>query len=320
MGKVVTIGEPMGMFVAQTPGNLKDVASYDRFIAGAEVNVSVGVSRLGHQIQYITNLGRDPFGEYIYDFLNQEEIDTSLIKFDSNYPTGFQLKSKGSKGDPEVVYFRKGSAAYHMEQNRLDEIDFKDVDIFHVTGILMALNDRTFDLVKRLILKAKQQQTLITFDPNLRPTLWESKDLMIERINEIAKYADYFLPGIEEGHILTGNTEMEAIADYYLNMGIKGVIIKAGPKGAYGKWRTSDEIQVLEKEGFHLDEVVDTVGAGDGFAVGIVTGLLENLSKETMIERANAIGAIQVSHISDNENLPNRKQLTEFIEKHKRKE
>lgn len=320
LGKVITIGEPMAMFVAQTPGKLKDVTGYDRFIAGAEVNVAVGTARLGHEVQYITHLGEDPFGEYIHDFLKKEKIDTELVCFDPEHPTGFQLKNKGAKNDPEVVYFRRGSAAYHMDQEKLKDIDFSEADIFHVTGILMALNDTTFHLVKQLIAKAKEQETVIVFDPNLRPALWKSQKLMIQRINEIARYADYFLPGIEEGAILSGKITKEDIADYYLDMGINTVIIKTGEKGAYSKLLCAKKSQVIEKAGFHVEKVIDTVGAGDGFAVGIVTGLMEKLSIEEMLERANAIGAIQVSHISDNENLPNKKHLEDFIEQHKEKE
>jgi len=94
----------------------------------------------------------------------------------------------------------------------------------------MALNDTTFHLVKQLIAKAKEQETVIVFDPNLRPALWKSQKLMIQRINEIARYADYFLPGIEEGAILSGKITKEDIADYYLDMGINTVIIKTGEK------------------------------------------------------------------------------------------
>lgn len=319
MGRVVTIGEPMAMFVANSAGKLKDVKSFDRFIAGAEVNVSVGVSRLGHQIQYVTELGNDPFGEHILEFLNEEQIDTNLIKINGNHPTGFQLKNKDTQNDPEVIYFRKGSAAYHMNLNKIKEIDFSEVDIFHVTGILMALNDTTYQLVKELVIKAKQQQTLITFDPNLRPSLWKDQETMIERINEIASFSDYFLPGLAEGRILSNLEDPEEIADFYMNLGNTGVIIKLGPVGAYAKWRENNERHQLTESGFILEEVIDTVGAGDGFAVGIVTGLLEDLSMDKILERANAIGAIQVSHISDNENLPTIDKLTQFIENHTKK-
>lgn len=316
MGKVVTIGEPMAMFIAQTPGELKDVKSFDRHIAGAEVNVSVGVSRLGHEIEYVTEMGEDPFADHILDFLKQEKIKTHLIRINPKYPTGFQLKSKDTEKDPEVVYFRKGSAAYHMNNQRVADIDFSDVDIFHVTGILMALNDGTFTLIKELVEKAKAQNTVITFDPNLRPSLWKDQETMISRINLMAEFADYVLPGIGEGEILTGSRDPEQIADFYLELGANGVIIKCGPEGAFMKYREGNETKHLTKPGFKLKEVVDTVGAGDGFAVGVITSLLENLAPDAMLERANAIGALQVSHISDNENLPTPEKLQLFIEEH----
>lgn len=313
MGKVLTIGEPMGMFIASAEGKLKDVKHFERYVAGAEMNVSVGVSRLGHDISYITEVGQDPFGESVLDFLEAEGIDTSNVKVNPTLPTGFLLKSKDSENDPEVVYFRKGSAASKMGPEKAAAVEFGGVDIFHVTGILMALNDGTFELVKSLILKAREQGTVITFDPNLRPSLWASRELMVSRLNEIAGLADYVLPGIGEGEVLAGTSNQEEIADFYLEKGAKAAIIKTGPAGAFAKWRTDQGYEQVFVPGFKLKQVVDTVGAGDGFAAGVLTGILEGLSMEQILERANAIGAIQVSHISDNENLPTPARLADFI-------
>lgn len=313
MAKVVTIGEPMIMFVAQTEGALKDVAAFDRFIAGAEINVSIGVKRLGHDMTYITQVGNDPFGAYIKEFIAKEGIATDKVFTHATHGTGFQLKNKDSQKDPEVVYFRKGSAASHLGDAPTPAIDFSDVDLLHITGIFMALNEDTFAYVKKLMTAAKNADTIITFDPNLRPTLWPDETTMIRRINEMAALADYVLPGISEGQLLTGKETKEEIADFYLAQGSRGVIIKLGPAGAYVKVKTADGETEETVAGFKLAAVVDTVGAGDGFAVGVITGLLENLDWRAILTRANAIGAIQVSHISDNENLPTPTQLADFI-------
>ena len=77
------------------------------------------------------------------------------------------------------------------------------------------------------------------------------------------------------------------------------MIVKAGAEGAYVEM----EDQKRSYPGFKVDKVIDTVGAGDGFAVGVISSYLEGLSTEQMIERANAIGSIQVSVESDNEGL-----------------
>jgi 2-dehydro-3-deoxygluconokinase len=139
--------------------------------------------------------------------------------------------------------------------------------------------------------------------------LWESKEVMIETINSLAAKCDMILPGIEEGLILTGSKEPEDIAAFYQNLGVKTVIIKLGSKGAYVQ--TEDESYVVE--GFKAEKVVDTVGAGDGFAVGVISGRLEGLPLKECVKRGNAIGAIQVQHISDNEGLPTREELEAFI-------
>lgn len=313
MGKVVTIGEAMVMFVAEEEGELKNVSKYKRFIAGAEANVSIGLSRLGHEVEYITHLGKDPFGEYIFEHLRKENINISRIQFSLDNQTGFQIKSKENKKDPEIVYFRKNSAASKISADSIKNISFKDVDVLHITGVFIALSNNTYKASQYLIKKAKKENTLITFDPNIRKELWDSKERMIERINKVAQEADYVLPGLIEGNILTGLSDVQKISDYYLERGVKGVIIKDGSKDIYAKWIENNKLNEETVPSFKLRRVIDTVGAGDGFAVGVISGLMENLPMLKILERASAIGAIQVSHISDNENLPNKQQLKRFI-------
>ncbi|WP_028983641.1 sugar kinase [Sporolactobacillus terrae] len=316
MSEVITIGEPMIMFVADAAGDLKNVQHFTRYIAGAEVNVSVGVTRLGHRVSLISEVGHDPFGAYIRQFLEHEGIETEAVAVSNEHPTGFQLKSKTEVDDPEVVYFRKGSAASRLNAERIERFDFSGAKLLHLTGIFPALSAETFEATLKLIEKARENHLLITFDPNLRPTLWSDEATMIKRINQLAGRCDVVLPGFREGKRLTGRTTREAIADFYLSNGAKTVIVKLGSTGAYCKRQQSDG-QFVETlvPSFRVDHVVDTVGAGDGFAVGVITGLLEALSDKKILERANAIGAIQVQHISDNEALPSRNQLAAFIEK-----
>src|SRR5690606_27564918 len=112
----------------------------------------------------------------------------------------------------------------------------------------------------------------ISFDPNLRPTLWSSPETMRHRINELSRYADWVLPGMEEGAFLTGETTPEGVAHFYRERGAKLVAVKLGAEGAYFD---SDVAGTGRVAGFPVAEVVDTVGAGDGFAVGVISALLE---------------------------------------------
>ena len=151
MSRVLLIGEPMVLYIAETEGPLEDVEKFTRALAGAEINVSIGLNRLGHNVSYVTKLGNDPFGRYISKFLSHENIDTGYIMYDDKFPTGFMLKSKVSKGDPEIAYFRKGSAASNITIGDIDNLDLTNFDLIHITGIFPALSMTTREATYYLI-------------------------------------------------------------------------------------------------------------------------------------------------------------------------
>ena len=97
------------------------------------------------------------------------------------------------------------------------------------------------------------------------------------------------MPGLNEGQILTGMDNEKDIAGYYLQRGVQTVVIKMG--GSHGTYiRTADD-QEYRVPSYHVDHVVDTVGAGDGFAVGFTSAILDGLSLEDAARRGAAIGA-----------------------------
>ena len=307
-------GEPMGLLIAQSEGSLDSVAGFTLAVAGAEFNVATGAARLGHFVSYLTKLGNDPFGTRITNTLTANKIDSSNVLTSDTNTTGFMLKSKVSKGDPEIFYFRKGSAASTLDASDVEKIDFSKFDYVHLTGIFPALTDSTRAAIMALIKKAKELGLFISFDPNLRPQLWPSQEVMVKTLNELASYADLVLPGCGEGKILCGSEDPSKINDFYRSLGARMVVTKLGPDGALVR-EGDNEYKV---PGFIIDKVVDTVGAGDGFACGVITGLMEGLSLEKAVERGAAIGAIQCTFAGDNEGLPTQEQLKEFMQSHKR--
>lgn len=310
MYDVITIGEPMVVFIAEELGELKDVDKFSKGLAGAELNVSIGLSRLGHSVSYITQLGKDPFGEYIYSCIEREvNINKEYINKTSEYTTGFYMKSKVLEGDPSIFYYRKNSAAANMDMNFVENIDLASHRHLHVTGISPPLSKKMLDSVLFLVKGGKEKGLSISFDPNLRPQLWESQKKMIERLNHIASFADYITPNIEEGKILTGRTTPDEIADFYLDMGVKNVIVKLGEKGCFVK----NNLISKYVEGFEVAKVVDTVGAGDAFAAGLISGVLKGKSITEAASIGNAMGAITVTHKGDNEGLPTLEELEKFM-------
>ncbi|EST89163.1 hypothetical protein T233_01611 [Vagococcus lutrae LBD1] len=315
MTDVLLIGEPMVIFYANEYGKLSEVSQFTKGLAGAEVNVGIGLSRLGHSVSYITKLNHDEMGKYIFNSLEKEKFDLSFTRFDENLPVGIMYKNKVDSGDPETLYYRKGSAASTLSVEDVENIDFSKIKLFHITGIPAALSDSLREAIFFMIKKAKKQGCTVTFDPNLRPSLWQSEDQMIQKTNEIAMLSDIFLPGLSEAQLLTKRHDVDEIADYYLQNGIQTIILKNGENGAYIKEKNKE---IKNIEGFKVTQVIDTVGAGDGFAVGIIDSILRNLTIEEGCVNANAIGAIQIQHASDNEALPSTQELITFKQKYNR--
>lgn len=308
--KTLLVGEPMGLFIAQNYGSLEEVNSYLFTVCGAEFNVAIGMKRLNHNVGYMTKLGKDPFGKRILRAMEENGISTELIFLVDEINTGFMLKSMVDTGDPEIYYYRKNSAASTLSAENIKGLDFSMYDAIHMTGITPAISISAREATDMLLEKAKQNEMFFSFDPNLRLQLWKDRNEMINYINTMASKCDIFLPGIKEAEILTNINIPEKIADLYLKMGTKTVIIKLGDKGAY--YATANESGYVD--GFHVNRIVDTVGAGDGFTAGILTALKEGLSLNDAVLRANAIGAIQVMSRGDNDGLPTLKELNDFMQ------
>ena len=306
---VITIGEAMAMFVATETGELAEVEHFMKRVAGAELNVATGLARLGLSVGWVSRVGEDSFGRFVLNALAKEGIDARGVSKDGRYATGFQLKSKVENGtDPIVEYFRKGSAASHLSPDDFNEAYFTSARHLHLSGVAAALSESSYALLDHAARTMKAQGKTLSFDPNLRPTLWKSEAEMVEKLNQLAFQADWVLPGLKEGMILTGQQTPEAIADFYLTRGVRTVVIKTGSDGAWYKTADGEQGAVAA---IKVDNVVDTVGAGDGFAVGVISALLEGQPLRQAVQRGNKIGSLAIQVQGDSEGLPTREALGE---------
>ncbi|WP_411953984.1 sugar kinase [Alkalibacillus sp. S2W] len=305
---VFTLGETMVVFQPDQYAPLDYVHQFPKKIGGAESNVAIGLARLGHQVSWFSQLGDDPFGRFILKTIRGEGVDVSTCQFTRESPTGLLFKEQLSPDDLNVYYYRHQSAASMMTPDQLDEDAVSQAKILHITGITPALSKSAYDTTMRAIKIAKAHGVTVTFDPNLRLKLW-SEDRARLVLQEIASLADVILPGIDEGEFLTGETEPEAIAKALNPQGDKTIIVKLGDEGAY--YATAGEDGYVS--GFKVRRVVDPVGAGDGFAAGIISGLLSGESIDHVIKRANAIGAMVVGMAGDIEGLPTAEAVEKFM-------
>ena len=303
---VITFGETMVCFAAHEVGPLEQAATFTKIVAGAESNVAVGLARLGLKVAWLSRLGDDSFGRYIRASLEAESVDGRSITVDPAQRTGFMLKSRAMEGaDPVVEYHRRGSAASMLSLADFDEARFLAARHLHVTGITPALSANCAALVEHAMRFMRAAGRTVSFDPNLRPRLWPSREAMAEHLNRLAGLADWVLPGLAEGQSLTGLQTPEEIAEFYLARGAKAVAIKLGAEGSM--WRTAEGGGQVP--GAPVERVVDTVGAGDAFAAGLISARLEGRDWPATLARANWVGAQAIQVVGDMDGLPRREQL-----------
>lgn len=296
----------MALFAAQQVGPLESAGGFHRALAGAELNVAIGLARLGLKVGYVSRVGDDSFGRHLKAVLDAEGIDRRHLSVDTQHPTGFMLKSRTDDGsDPAIEYFRRGSAASHLGVADYPGDYFAASRHLHLTGIYVAVSPSTREFVLRAAQDARAGGRSLSFDPNLRPRLWARQADMIYTLNHLASLSDWVLPGLSEGRLLTGCESAADIARFYLDRGARAVAVKLGAEGAY----YADAHSQGHVPGRPVPRVVDTVGAGDGFAVGVVSALLEGLPLAQAVARGNAIGARVVQFPGDSDGLPTRPQL-----------
>ncbi|MEC4720121.1 sugar kinase [Noviherbaspirillum sp. CPCC 100848] len=309
---VVTFGEAMLLLVTDRPGPIEDAEVLHKRTAGAETNVAIGLARLGFKVGWASRLGTDSMGRYLLKAMQREGIDCSHVVCDAAQRTGFQFKGRVTDGsDPPVEYHRKGSAASQMTVGDIDVPWLQSARHLHATGVFAAISDTCREAALAAMTLMRDAGRTVSFDPNLRPTLWATPELMRESINRMAAHAHWVLPGLEEGRFLTGEQTPEGIARFYRERGAELVVVKLGSDGAYFDGAVGDETASGYAPSFPVDKVIDTVGAGDGFAVGIVSALLEGLPMAQAVRRAAWIGARAVQVLGDTEGLPTRALLAE---------
>jgi sugar/nucleoside kinase (ribokinase family) len=307
---IAILGEAMVMLVADSAGPLEGVMRFSKRTAGAETNVAIGLARLGFSVGWQSRLGDDSMARFLLHAISAEGVDCSRVFCDAQQRTGFMFKGRVDDGsDPPIEYHRKGSAASHFGPAHLDETQIAHARHLHVSGVFPALSASTLAATQRAMAVAREHGKTIGFDPNLRPALWPSPEAMRETINDLAAHADWVLPGIEEGRLLTGHDTPEAIARFYRERGAKRVVVKLGADGAYFDDTDAGSGRIAA---FPVAEVLDTVGAGDGFMVGVTSALLEGRPIADAVRRGVWIGARAVQVRGDTEGLPTRAELQGF--------
>ncbi|SED79864.1 sugar kinase [Jiangella alba] len=299
---LVTIGEAMALVAAAETGGWAHHRAALVSVAGAELNVAVGVRRLGRPATWISRVGADGFGELMLRELRAEGI-TAVATVDDTRPTGLMVKERPNSLHTRVRYYRAGSAASALTAFDLPLEPIQQAAVLHVTGITPALGPGPASAVQLAVDTAKAAGTTVSLDLNYRSALW-SRDDAGAALAPLARQADVLFAGPEEASLIVPEGDPADMVHALAGLGPRQVVIKMGADGAVSLvdgelWRTP-AVPV---------QVVDTVGAGDAFVAGYLTELMDGAPVDRRLATAVAAGAFACTSLGDWEGLPTRADL-----------
>lgn len=254
------IGEALIDFIPELKGQrLKDVPSFTRVAGGAPANVVGAVTKLGIPSKFLTKLGDDPFGDYIVEVLDEAGIDTSNIARDQEGETALAFVSLAADGNRDFKFYRKNSADLRYSVEDIPEDILNDCGMIHFCSVDL-VDSPMKEAHKKLIEMAIEQDVMVSFDPNLRFSLWDDLDQLKKTVNDFLPYADIIKISDEELEFITGYTDIKEAVPELLSGRGKYVIYTKGKNGA----------EIYTKNGMvgapgYTIEVRDTTGAGDSF-------------------------------------------------------
>lgn len=292
MKRVVAIGELLIDFVPQEKGcPLREVSHFERVAGGAPANVVTAVSRLGGAGVMISQVGEDAFGEHILDSLKENGVNTDYVFQTKRANTGLAFVSLDRTGNRDFSFFRNPSADLFLSPEQITEGMLENAGIVHFCSV---------DLVEwpvkkaheKLIQLAKEQQVIVSFDPNVRLPLWESPEACQDAIREFLHYADIVKLSDDELEFVTGCMTEQEVVEKLLAENCHMVIITKGADGSsvYTKNASAHTPSV------QVEQVVDTTGAGDSF---IGSFLYQLAAADYSLEQLDEIGNEELKRILD---------------------
>lgn len=304
---VVTLGETMALVRTTEIGSLRHANSLAFGIGGAESNVAIGLARLGVRTSWLGRVGDDSLGERVAREIRGDGVDVRAI-VDPDAATGLMVKERPSAASTAVHYYRAGSAGSRLHPDDLPDGWVEGASLLHITGITPLLSASARAALHAAIDRARTGGAIVSFDINYRSAL-ASPAVAGAVLRELAERSDIVFGGEEEFAILYPGSSVADAAAALRDAGCATTVLKLGPDGA----SVFTEGAEVAGSGFPITPV-DTVGAGDAFVAGYLSGLLDGLDLGAILRRANACGAMACLVPGDWEAAPTLRDLARFLD------
>lgn len=302
--EVLTFGE--AMLSVQVDGVLTAGGGARTAVAGAESNVAVGLARLGHRVCWAGRVGADEPGRMILRTLRGEGVQVDRSTTDDDAPTGAMLRERRVADLARVHYWRSGSAASRLRPAHVRAALDAGARLLHLTGITCALGPGPLSTVRAAAEHAARRGWTVTLDVNHRARLWDAGSAAAT-LRPLLPLVDVLIASDDELPLVAGDDGADEAgrAARLLADGVREVVVKRGAEGARLYLGTGAPLHAPA----HPVPVRDTVGAGDAFGAGYLSGLLDGLAPAERLRRATRTAAFAVACAGDWEGLPHRDEL-----------
>lgn len=285
--RLVSIGECM---IEMSP---KRSGDFSMSFAGDTFNTAWYLRKLlpeDWQVDYLTCTGQDVISTRMIAFMQDAGIGTEYIKQHADKTVGLYMIEL-DEGERSFVYWREASAARTLaDDTDLLARAFKNAGCIFLSGISLAIlsSDARTRLFTELDI-ARNNGSIIVFDPNLRPRLWPDNKTMCAEIEQAASHADIVLPSHDEEALYFNDADPTATAKRYHDQGVTTVIVKNGvDRLIVSRSGHEKELSFLPEP---ASKIVDTTAAGDSFNAGVLSKLLNNADIGDAVTRGMRVAA-----------------------------
>jgi 2-dehydro-3-deoxygluconokinase len=291
---VLTLGETMALL--HGPGPLRLGGSLSLTMAGAESNVAIGLSRLGHRARWMGVVGDDELGLLVLRTLRAEGVDVATARADAGHPTGLLIQENRIADITRVHYYRAGSAGSRLSTRDIMGAFGDTPRLLHITGITPALGPEPRAAIDLAVRRARETGVRVCLDVNYRSRLWPA-DEAGRTLAALLPYVDLLIASDDELPLVGG-------LDAAQEAGVTEIVVKYGADGAEA-FHNGTSVRLPARR----VKVESTVGAGDAFVAGYLSGTLDALPLRDRLDRAVTLGAFAVASHGDWHGLPTRDEL-----------
>ncbi len=301
--EIICLGEPLLEFT-EVPGPEGEPV-YIRGFGGDTSNCAIAAARQGASVGYMSAISADDFGDAFIKLWKDEGIDTSRVirRRDANTGVYYVFPSPDGRN---FAYFRAGSAASLMGPGDIASDYVSGAKVLHVSAISQAISASACDAVFHAMDIARTAGVKVAYDSNLRLKLWPLSRAKAITHEAMAR-CDIAFPSMDDSQNLTGLTDPDAVADFYLGLGAGIVALKMGAKGCIAA-TGQERVRIKQR---HVDPI-DATGAGDAFDGAFLAEYLRCTDAFSAADYANAAAALTTTGMGAVAPIPRAAEVIEF--------